>query len=289
MDIGKAVVLGLVQGLTEFLPVSSSGHLIFINDILGYDLQNSSFVSSMPHIGMLLALLLALHRDIIHLVLEGVHMLRDVFRNLGRLLQNSRGAGRGYCRILCNSYRKLFLLLLVSAVPSGLIGFGLADMASADRKITLIPALCMLVTSLFLFLADGAEEGDKKPGRASFWDAVFVGAAQGAATLPGLSGTGAMITAGLLCGFEKRFAVKYSLLLLVPYLSVGIAADWSGGTGMPETAELSCGLVALLVSALAGYFAICLLLAFARRRSYRFYAIYCSLFGILFTALCLAV
>ncbi len=281
MSIWNAIILGLVQGLTEILPISSSGHLIILKEFFGIGFQEGGILFDiLLHMGVLLALLLAFYRDIFRLVSEGIFLVRDILVNLGRWIQNRLGGKRGYRRLIRNSYRKYLLLLLLSWIPAVILDVLLGNMAELAQQIVLVPALCLIVTSLFLFIADSVEVGSRKPKDASVFHGVCVGAAQGLGVLPGVSRSGAGLTAGLLCGFEPRFAVRYSFVMSIPMIAGGMIRDWLGAGGISiASRELKPALIAMAVAAAASYLAICLLLAMARKRCYKWFAIYCGALG----------
>lgn len=281
MSLWKAVVLGLVQGLTEFLPVSSSGHLVLIKQLLQVDLESGGmFFDVMLHFGTLLAIFVAFWSDISHLVTEGLHIVGDCFSNLGRFFQNLAGQGRPYHKVVRSSYRKYVVLVLISTVPTGIIGILLRDIVEQANEIVLVPACCLLVTAVFLVLADLVEPGSKKPKDVSYPAAGFVGVAQGIATLPGVSRSGTTITACLLCGFDKKFAVKYSFIMSIPAVLGAVALELKELPGLILTqADVLYCLIATLVAAISGYLAIRFMMGLVRGKRFKYFAIYCAVVG----------
>lgn len=282
MSIWKTIIMGIVQGLTEFLPVSSSGHQIFIGKMIGADLvENGLFLNITLHIGTLLAVFFAFHHEIGRLVAESIHIIRDSVINVGRFIQNLFGGQRVYRKIISNSYRKYTLLLLVSTLPTGIVGMLLRDMVKLSEQILLVPALCLLVTGLYLFLADRAEPGTREPKEVSWGSALFVGTAQGIAVIPGISRSGATIAACLLNGFDSKFAVKYSFILSVPAVAGALVLDlWNMPVwNISQENLIMCG-TGGAVAAIFGYLAICLMLALVHRKKYKYFAIYCWVVGI---------
>lgn len=158
MSLWRQILLGLVQGLTEFLPVSSSGHLVLIKQLLHVDLESGGlFFDVMLHFGTLLAIFVAFWGDISHLIREGFHILGDSFSNVGRFFENLTGKKRPYHKIVRSSYRKYVMLLIVSTTPTGLIGVIFKDYVEQANQIALIPACCLMVTAVFLVIADMVE------------------------------------------------------------------------------------------------------------------------------------
>lgn len=281
MSLWKAVILGLVQGLTEFLPVSSSGHLVLMKQILGVDLESGGmFFDVMLHFGTLMAIFVAFWNDIKRLVEEGVHILGDVLSNFARLFQNLTGKKRQYHKIVRSSYRKFVVLILVSTVPTGIIGIFLSDLVEQANEMVLVPACCLLVTSIFLVIADLVELGEKKPKEVTYPEAGFIGVAQGIATLPGVSRSGTTITACLLCGFDKRFAVKYSFIMSIPAVLGAVVLELKD---LPKLAlsqsDVGYCILATLIAAISGYLAICFMMRLIRGKKFKYFAVYCAVVG----------
>ncbi len=283
MSLWKAVLLGLVQGLTEFLPVSSSGHLVLIKQLLHVNLESGGmFFDVMLHFGTLLAIFVAFWNDISHLIREGIHILGDSFSNIGRFFQNMTGQHRPYHKIVRSSYRKYVMLLLVSTIPTAVIGFVFKDYVEQANDIAIVPACCLLVTAVFLIIADLVEVGQKRPKDVSYKEAALIGVSQGIATLPGVSRSGTTITACLLCGFDKKFAVKYSFIMSIPAVLGAVVLEIGDLTSLSltQTDILYC-IAATLVAAVSGYLAIRFMMGLIRGRKFKYFAIYCALVGIL--------
>ena len=282
MPIWKAVILGIIQGAAEFLPVSSSGHLVIVKEILGVDLGNGGiFFDVMLHIGTLLAIFVAFWKDIKHLIVEGVHILLDIFYNIGVLVQKAARRECAYRRVVRSSYRKLVVLIIVSTIPTGIIGILLSDIISLANGMILVPGVCLLITAMFLMIADFSDDGEKRPKEVAYKDATVVGLAQGLATMPGVSRSGTTITACLLCGFEKKFAVKYSFIMSIPAVMGAALLEVKdfGELKFSQQDIISC-IIATVVAAIVGYLSICFMMSLVRGKKYRYFAIYCALMGI---------
>ena len=283
MAVWKAVLLGLIQGLTEFLPVSSSGHLVLIKGVLGLDMQSGGmFFDVMLHLGTLLAIFVAFWNDIWHMIKEGFALLGDCFVNLGRFAQNCTGAGKRYRHVVRSSYRKFVVLIIVSTIPTGILGILLSDVVELANGMMIVPSICLFITALFLFVADRVEDQNKKPREIGYGSAAFVGLTQGLATLPGISRSGTTITACLLCGFDRKFAVKYSFIMSIPAVLGAVLLELKdlSGLSLDPGMIVSC-VIATAVAAVSGYLAIRFMLALIRGRKYHYFAIYCILAGCL--------
>ena len=217
MSILQAIFLGIVQGLTEFLPVSSSGHLAIFQNIFKIDTGNSVTFDVMLHVGTLLVVFLVYWKDICKLVVEFFRMLADIFRNLKTLFsRNNTGEPKKYLRIIRTNYRKFVVLILVSTIPTGLMGYFGQKLIEDAASTLLVPGICLLITGVILIFSDRVENCWKIPKDVTWGEGILVGIAQGFATLPGISRSGTTIAACSLLGFERRFAVKYSFILSIP-------------------------------------------------------------------------
>lgn len=281
MPVWKAVILGLVQGLAEFLPVSSSGHLIIIKQVLGVDLGSGGmFFDIMLHFGTLVAIFIAFHKDIAKLVAEGIHIIIDIFANIGIFFARLFRSSKEYRHIIKSSYRKFVMLVIVSTIPTGIIGILLSDIIGAANDMIMVPGVCLFITAAFLVIADLADEGIKKPKEASYVDAGIIGIAQGLSTMPGISRSGTTITACILCGFDKKFAVKYSFIMSIPAVLGAVVLELKDlQPGIIVKDDITGCIITTVVAAVAGYFSICFMMALVRGKRYKYFAIYCIIAG----------
>ena len=269
MTVLEAIILGLVQGLTEFLPVSSSGHLVLTERLLGLDGGYVRFIV-MVHLGTLVAVL-AVYR------LEVLRLLKGVF--IGRIrLRNGRWR-------FSNPDTRLALLLGVATIPAALFGFLTASWIRDIFSRPWLVGLSLLVTGSILFGLRFV--GDRK-GKPNFFRAVLVGLAQAVAIFPGVSRSGLTISAGIYSGIERTRAADFCFLLSIPIILGTALYEFRGivGEGVPDR-EMLILLVGALTAALSGYGAIKLLLGVVRRRGLHCFAYYCWLVGLAVLALTL--
>ena len=258
MSILQAIFLGIVQGLTEFLPVSSSGHLAILQNVFHIDTGSTVTFDVMLHVGTLLVVFLVYWKDICKLIVEALRMLADIFSNLKTLFsRNNTGEPKKYRRIIRTNYRKFVLLILVSTIPTGLMGYFGRKLIEDASGTLLVPGICLLITAVLLLLSDQVDNCWKIPKDVSWGEGVLVGIAQGFATLPGLSRSGSTIAACTFCGFERRFAVKYSFILSIPAI-LGAAVLELGDMASEGVSASMMGnyLAGMAAAAICGYFAI---------------------------------
>jgi undecaprenyl-diphosphatase len=204
LNILNAIIQGTVQGLTEFLPISSSGHLSLIQHFTGQSGESGILFTILLHLGTLLAVFIAFRALILDLIVEVFFLIGDLFR--GRFSWKN-----------ANPNRRMIVLLLVSLLPMA-VSFLLLDVfdaVSGDQDI-IVEGVCFLFTSFLLFLSDRMVPGHKTGKDMSFRDAVVVGSMQAVAPFPGISRSGSTIAAGLFMGLERKYAVSFSFIMGVP-------------------------------------------------------------------------
>lgn len=283
MSLLEAIIMGLIQGITEFLPVSSSGHLALFQ--IAFDLDETGLLfDCLLHFGTLIAVFAVYYRDIWKMICEGFGIIGDFFFNVGTAVARLAGNhDKKYRRIVCNGYRKFVMLVIVSTIPTGLIGVAASDLIEQASKILLVPGICLIITSVLLFIADRCKEGSKTPRHVSYTNAFIIGICQGFATLPGISRSGTTITACLLSGFDRKFAVKYSFIMSIPAIlgSVVLQLFDLENVAAISSAEWIHYLVGTLVAAIVGYICIKIMLYVVRQKKYTIFSVYCLIIGII--------
>lgn len=278
MTIIQAIVLGIIQGLTEFLPVSSSGHLALCKNILRMNTDTGVLYDVLLHVATLISVCIVLRKDVMKLVAEAIGIIRDVCLNIVSFFKNltNHGNGENYIKLATSSYRKFAILVIISSVPTAIIGFLLKDIIETVESELLVPGVCLIITGVIILLSDFLSEGIKRPKEATYGDAFSVGVAQGIATLPGLSRSGTTITACLLCGFERRFAVRYSFIMSIPAILGALLLKLTDLPSEKVTGgQVAIYFVGMIIAAVVGYFALKLTIAFVQKKNFKYFAIYC--------------
>lgn len=267
MSVLEAIVLGSVQGLTEFIPISSSGHLVVVPALFGWDQPTLAF-DVMLHSASLLALLVYFSGD-----------LADLVRGL---LHGDRTA------------RRIVLLLAVASVPAGLAGLLLGDFFEDQFSDARGAAWQLLLTAVILVVAEQAlRHHQRRNARAGTRlrqmddlrtpDAISVGIAQAVAILPGISRSGATIGAGLLFGVEREVAARFAFLLAIPAL-LGAAIVQLPDLGNSPLG-LGAGVAGFLASLVTSYLAIAALIRYLKTRTLYPFALYCAIAAPVYAAL----
>ncbi|MFL5678997.1 MAG: undecaprenyl-diphosphatase UppP [Chloroflexota bacterium] len=265
----QALVMGIVQGLTEFLPVSSSGHLIIVPSLLGW---TDPFITSlefsvMLHLGTLVALLIYFREDWLRLVPAGLATIRDrSFRD--------------------DPNRRLAWLIAAATVPAIIAGVLLNDFIEEHvRQIGLV-AVMLVVGAVILWLAERNGRRDRTMPSLTFPTALGIGAAQAAALIPGLSRSGISIAAGLFAGLERETAARFSFLMATPITALaGVYEARKLVTGEGGvTVAVAPLLVGVVASLIAGLIAISVLLRFLRTNSTDVFVAYRILLAVVVVA-----
>jgi undecaprenyl-diphosphatase len=269
----QAAIIGLIQGLTEFIPISSSAHLIFVPRVLGWNdpFLNSNAFDVMLHLGTLLALLVYFWRELVALLVAWVASIRD---------RSLRG----------DPTRRLAWLLVISAIPGavlGALGEGFFDTFFREHSLLFIAAL-LAVGATILWLAEAVGSHRRVIGDLRVPDAVAIGLAQALALFPGISRSGITIAGGLFLGLNREAAARFSFLMATPIVAgAGIwkSRELLGGLPAGDLLPLAIGFVA---SVIAGFVAIAFLLAYLRRSSTALFIGYRYVVAALLVALVLA-
>ncbi|MEG0853485.1 MAG: undecaprenyl-diphosphate phosphatase [Angelakisella sp.] len=276
MSMFAAIIQGLIQGFTEFLPVSSSGHLSLYQYFTGINSDSSVLFSVLLHFGTLIAVFIAFWRTIRELIIEAFKLIGDIFTL--KVFKNPP-----------NAKRRMIYMLFLSCIPL-LAVLPLKDTIeslSSDNSI-LAEGICFLGTAMLLTLADGVVKGTKTAKNMTPVDALGVGAAQLLATLPGLSRSGSTISAGLICGMTRSYAVAYSFILGMPaILAAGLLdlKDLLGGTGAAASLELMPAIAGMAVAAVSGLLAIKLVNYIVKTDKFKIFAVYTFILGVGITAM----
>ncbi|MGC9346492.1 MAG: undecaprenyl-diphosphatase UppP [Anaerolineae bacterium] len=263
MTLWQAILLGILQGATEFLPISSSGHLVIVPHLLGWP-DPGLVLDTMLHMGTLLAVVVYFWAELWRLVKAAVVSLRR--------------------HSLSDPQARIAWGIAVATIPGAVGGFLLEDTFERLFGMPRAAAAFLLGTAALLVLAEYVGSRVRPVTSLSWIDAILIGVAQTLAIAPGISRSGSTISAAVLLGFRREDATQFSFLLGVPIiLGTGLYQLLKLLMGTTGTASLEIRIVVagVVASALAGYLAIAGLLALVRRRGLYIFAAYCAVFGLL--------
>ncbi|MDE7094255.1 MAG: undecaprenyl-diphosphate phosphatase [Oscillospiraceae bacterium] len=271
MTILDAILQGIIQGLTEFLPVSSSGHLMLYAHITGNAEDGNNFLfSAFLHLGTLLATCLAFKETVIALAKEGGSMVVDLFT--GKLIK--KGLGSPERRMLY-----MLILSLLVLVPF----YFVRDFIEGVAQKYLIALGCFfLYTSCILFLSDRCKKSTINASDLTWVEALIVGIFQAFALFPGISRSGSTICGALFCGVDRDTAVKYSFMLGIPTILAGCLVEIKDAVevGQMPLNEIPMYLIGFVVSAIVGIVAIKLVDLLVKNNKFKYFAVYTLLLGL---------
>ena len=281
MTFIQSVFLGIIQGITEFLPVSSSGHLSILRNLFGIRTDGGLLFDVMVHLGTVIAICVVFRRDVLRMIGETIRMVSDIWVNGSVLIHNKKEKdARRYKKILHNNYRRFVVMVLCATIPTAVIGYAARDLVTLASDSLLAPGIGLILTAVFLIIADVSENGKKIPKDISFTNSFLVGIAQGISTLPGLSRSGTTIAACLISGYDKRFAVKYSFIMAIPAI-LGAACMEIGQvfSSRISLSQFFVYLAGAVTAGVVGYFSCRKMLTIVRKKKFRGFAIYCLILG----------
>lgn len=264
MPIWIAVLLGAVQGLAEFLPISSSGHLALVQALVDFDKHggNALAFNIIVHLGTLTAVIIAFRKDVVKVIKAFLAIVLDKFK------------------IKDIPSRRMVVMLIIACIPL-VAGAFIDKLIEESFKNTLFIGIALLITAVMLFVADKIGGGSKTERDATYKDAAFVGVMQLFAVFPGISRSGATICGGLFSGFSRDFAVRFAFIMSIPAVLGSavfklpdlIAEGLAPGMALPY-------LAGFVTSAVCGYLAIWMVKTLMKKGNFKYFSIYCALVGL---------
>ena len=282
MIVVYLIFLAVIQAVTEFLPVSSLGHLCILEQYMGIGHETGLLSETMLHLGSAAAIIFLFRKDLKKIGLGLLGMFMDMIGNLNLYIHNKKtGESLGYARIVTGTYRKTGALLVISMIPTALLGLTGKRLALLAADSQIVPGIGFLLTGVFLLVTDLNKSGGKKgPREASYDSAMWIGICQGISVFPGISRCGMTICAGLLCGFSRKFAVKYSYLIRIPAVLGSLFLELGQFTTPKMSVSLGFTYVfGMIVAGVVGYFMIRNLLRILQHAKLRYFAFYCFVAG----------
>lgn len=276
MSILKAIILGIVQGATEFLPISSSGHLSVLQHFMGIGGEGSLTLTVFLHIGTLLAVILVYYKTFWALIVEFFKILKDLFTGKLRFTNLSET-------------RRMFFMMVLSCVPLLFLmipvggGMQIKDIVSrfAEDDDIILEGCCFLITAFLLLFGTGMARTIKRPRKyVKSKDAFAIGVAQlFAAALPGVSRSGSTISTGMIFGVSKDYMVRYSFVLGTPAILAASMVEIKDTVEKGVNFDMLPIIIGVIVSAIVGVLAIKLIEYLVKSDKFRFFGYYCTVIG----------
>ena len=269
MSIIDALILGIIQGLTEFFPVSSSGHLVIFKNILNVNSPGIIMEISL-HFGTVVAICVAFHRDIYLLIKEAKTLTCTLIRRKKNLARANE-----------DQETKILLAILIGNIPTVIIALIFESIFERFFNIPALASIMIIVTGVVLWATKLAHVKEGGRNKVRFIDALIVGAAQGIAIIPGISRSGTTIATASFLGIKRELAAKFSFLLSVPVIIGGVILkfdDISEGT-----VNFQNIIIGTIASAIIGYLALSFLVRLIEKGKFHLFSYYCWSVGIIST------
>lgn len=268
MTVIKAFILGLIQGVSEFLPISSSGHLSIAGQLMGMDVEGSNLLSFniLLHVATLAAVFIVFWNDIWEMIKAFFGMLGDLFSGKGLRLKEF-------------TYRRLIIMLIAGTIPAIFAALFLGDIIENPQLWQI--GIFLIITAILLFLSEKLAGGNVSLEEMSVKRAFCVGCFQGLGTLPGISRSGSTIVGGLFSRLEKGTAVRFSFLLSIPAILGALLLDLKDMVGaQTQTLSFMPVAVGMITAAVSGYFSIRFLLRLVEKSKLSYFSYYCIAAGL---------
>lgn len=269
MSIIEAIIVGIVQGLTEFIPISSSAHIILAQEILGVKQPGITF-EVVVHVGTLFSVFWVFWDDIFKLI--------KAFFSIPKALINKNS----FESLKSKDERNFIYMLIIATIPTGVFGLVFKDFFSSVYSYTKVIGLTLLVTGGILYLSQKMASGYKKDGEISLWDGLIIGFFQSLAIFPGISRSGSTIAGALFRKLDRETAVRFSFILSIPAILGATVLEVNEAIAQGFDSSLALPYLAGLVfSAISGVIAIKWLVALLNKGKMHYFSYYCWVVGVL--------
>lgn len=268
MSYFEAIILGLVQGLAEFLPISSSGHLALLQQAFGIHEDKVLLFAVLLHVGTLISVFIVYWKDIWELIVELCLTIRDLC------------TGKGL-RLAERPIRKLGVMIIVATIPTAIIGLVFSDFFDSLYNSVIPIGVGLIITGFLLIFAEKKGEGNRGIQQMNFRNAIFIGLVQGVAICPGISRSGSTLFGSLICNLDRKFAVKFVFLISIPSIlgSAVLEAPAALEAGV-TAAEVGPVLVGMLVAAVSGLVAIKTMIKIVSDKKLSYFSYYIWVLGL---------
>lgn len=267
MTYFEAVILGLVQGLAEFLPISSSGHLALLQQWFGIDENKVLLFAVLLHVGTLISVFIVYWKDIWELIVELCLTIKDLCTGKGLRLEE-------------RPVRKLGVMIIVATIPTAIIGLLFNDLFDKLYTSVLPIGVGLIITGFLLILAERTGNSNRGIEKMNFRNALFIGTVQGIAICPGISRSGSTLFGSLICNLDRKFAVKFVFLISIPSIlgSAVMEAPDAIKAGI-DMAQLGPVLVGMAVAAVSGLIAIKTMIKIVSDKKLSYFSYYVWVLG----------
>ena len=269
MSYFEAIILGLVQGLAEFLPISSSGHLALLQQWFGIQEDKVLLFAVLLHVGTLISVFIVYWRDIAELIVELFLTIKDLCTGKGLRLQE-------------RPVRKLGIMIIVATIPTGIIGILFNDLFDSLYNSIIPIGIGLIITGFLLVMAERMGASNRGIEQMNFRNALFIGTVQGIAICPGISRSGSTLFGSLICNLDRKFAVKFVFLISIPSIlgSAVMEAPAALESGF-DMAQLGPVLVGMIVAAVSGLIALKTMIKIVSDKKLNYFSYYVWALGLI--------
>ncbi|MGN0733629.1 MAG: undecaprenyl-diphosphate phosphatase [Emergencia sp.] len=269
MTYFEAIILGLVQGLAEFLPISSSGHLALLQGLFGIEGESVLLFAVLLHVGTLVSVFVCYWRDIWELIVELCITVKDICTGKGLRLKE-------------RPVRKLGVMIIVATIPTGIIGVLFNDIFEGMYSSFIAIGIGFIVTGVLMFLAERMGSANRGIEHMNFRNALFIGTLQGVAICPGVSRSGSTLIGGLTTGLKREFAVKFAFLISIPSIlgSVVMEVPDAVREGL-DPGTIGPVIAGMVIAAVSGIIAIKSMIKIVSDKKLSYFSYYVWVLGII--------
>ncbi|MTK63116.1 MAG: undecaprenyl-diphosphate phosphatase [Methanobacterium sp.] len=271
MDIIQAIILGIVQGLAEFLPVASAGQVILVTHILGVTFPSQSDAlafNTLLHLGTLTAIVGFFYRDLIKIIRAFIASLLDIFQK-----KFKEGLKE-------DVYKRLAWLMIMSTIPAAIVGGLFNKQFEILFSSVVAVGIFLIINGFILYSTQYAKNGKDKVKQLSFRNAFLIGVLESLALFPGISRSGTSISAGLFLGLERECAARYAFLIALPVIAAAVLFEIKNIGALSQNSPVAM-IAAYLAVVIFGYLSIGLLIRLIKSTSLKIFAYYCWIVGAL--------
>lgn len=283
MGLLREILLGLIQGITGFLPVSSSGHLFLFSNMFGMDAGYTTFFLCLLKLSSLLGVFVVMYKDIMKLVIGAYQLILDMFSNVVIFVKKRfKQDKEGYYVLDTNPYKKMVLMVLISTVATCAVAMFIKSIADDMAGMTLAIGICFIISGVILLLTENLGNGSRNIKNMSTFDAIIIGVAQGIAVIPGISRVVMAYASAKAFGYGRSFAIKYAVYLSIPSIvgSALVNLHQLEGTSI-SISGLSNMLAGMLVCCIVSGLFLKLVMKLAKKGNYMMFAFYGIVLGVI--------
>lgn len=269
MTYFESIILGLTQGLAEFLPISSSGHLALLQQWFGIEEDKVLLFAVLLHVGTLISVFIVYWRDIWELIVELFLTIKDIFTGKGLRLKE-------------RPVRKLGVMIIVATIPTGIIGILFNDFFDSLYTSVIPIGIGLIITGFLLIFAEKMGSSNRGIQQMNYRNAIFVGIVQGVAICPGISRSGSTLFGSLMCNLDRKFAVKFVFLISIPSIlgSAIMEAPAAIEAGL-DMSQLGPILAGMAVAAISGLIAIKTMIKIVSDKKLSYFSYYVWILGLI--------